>query len=96
MIILKLGAVPSWEDTLIFLQRVVIFCVTFGFWYINDISDGILNNIRWFADDTSVFAIVDNNIFTPSMSLIWDLEKIKIIWSKFWAVDFNGEKKKPD
>lgn len=43
--------------------------------YINDTADGILNNIRFFADDTFLFAIVDNDIFTPSMPLIEDLEK---------------------
>lgn len=46
--------------------------------YINDTADGILNNIRFFADDTFLFAIVDNDIFTPSMPLnIEDLEKNK-------------------
>lgn len=32
------------------------------------------------------------DITTPSMSLIKNLEKINIIWFKFWAVDFNNEK----
>lgn len=41
------------------------------------------------ADDTiSLFANVDNDIITPSLSLIEDLEKNENhIWSKFWAVD---------
>lgn len=43
--------------------------------YINDIADGISNNIRLFADDTSLFTIVDNDIITPSLSLTEDLEK---------------------
>lgn len=42
---------------------------------INDIADGISNNIRLFADDTIQFAIVDNDIITPSMSLAEDLGK---------------------
>lgn len=46
--------------------------------YERDIADGKLDNIRLpvFADDTiSLFAIVDNDIIAPSMSLIEDLEK---------------------
>lgn len=60
--------------------------------YERDIADGKLDNIRLFADDTiSLFAIiVDNDIFAPSMSLIEDLEKMKIIWSLCLAVDSNS------
>lgn len=59
--------------------------------YERDIADGKLDNIRLFADDTiSLFAIVDNDIIAPSMSLIEDLEKMKIIWSLCWTVDSNS------
>ena len=45
--------------------------------YINDITNGISNNIRLFADDTSLFAIIDNDIINQTLSLTEDLNTIK-------------------
>ena len=59
--------------------------------YINDITNGISNNIRLFADDTSLFAIIDNDIINQTLSLTEDLNTIKN-WSNTWAVDFNANK----
>lgn len=41
-------------------------------------------NIGLFADDISLFDIVDNDIIAPSMSFTEDLEQIKN-WFKFWV-----------
>ena len=61
--------------------------------YINKITNGISNNIRLFADDTSLFAICDNDIISQTLSLIEDLNTIKKNnWSNTWAVDFNANK----
>lgn len=46
---------------------------------INDIVENICNQIRLFADDTSLFVVVNDN------------EKIKQ-WSNQWMVDFNPNK----
>lgn len=47
--------------------------------YINDISNGILNNIRWYADDTSLFAIIDDDdVIHQTLSITNDLNTIKI------------------
>lgn len=51
--------------------------------YINDISNGISNNIRWFADDTSLFAIIDDDdddddVIHQTLSITNDLNTTKI------------------
>lgn len=49
--------------------------------YINDISNGISNNIRWFADGTSLFAIIDDDdddVIHQTLSITNDLNTTKI------------------
>ena len=61
--------------------------------YINDITNGFSNNIRLFADGTSLFAIIDNDIISQTLSLAEALNIIKKkTWSNTWAVDFNANK----
>ena len=55
--------------------------------YINDIVSEIGSNIRLFADDTSLYIIVENPI-TYAVCLNSDLSKISI-WANNWLVDFN-------
>ena len=55
--------------------------------YINDIVAEIGSNIRLFADDTSLYIIVENPI-TSAVCLNSDLLKISI-WANNWLVDFN-------
>ena len=59
--------------------------------YINDLSENLVNNIRLFADDTSLFVIVDNNINAAALSLTSDLDIINT-WANTWAVEFNPNK----
>ena len=59
--------------------------------YINDIADNLINNIRLFADDTSLFIVVDNDPNVAAMSLTSDLDEIDI-WGFTWGVDFNPSK----
>ena len=54
--------------------------------YINDIVAEIGSNIRLFADDTSLYIIVENPI-TSAVCLNSDLSKISI-WANNWLVDF--------
>ncbi|KAK3097835.1 hypothetical protein FSP39_013615 [Pinctada imbricata] len=58
--------------------------------YINDIVCEISTNIRLFADDTSLYIIVDNPIDSAEL-LNNDLDKIHT-WSRQWLVDFNPNK----
>lgn len=56
-------------------------------------SYDISNNLRLFADDTSLYVIVDNDTQAVTNSLVSDLDKI-CKWSDIWAVDFNPSKTK--
>lgn len=52
--------------------------------YINDITLNLENQIRLFADDTSLFVIVDSDTIGPAISLTNDLEKIKNCLHNGW------------
>ena len=58
--------------------------------YINDIVNEINASVRLFADDTSLYIIVDN-LNTAAVTLNNDLEHITK-WGKTWQVDFNPSK----
>ena len=58
--------------------------------FINDIVDEVNCPIKLFADDTSIYAIVDNPLIT-SLSLNSDLQKVQN-WSNRWLVNFNPKK----
>ncbi|XP_053396163.1 uncharacterized protein LOC128556153 [Mercenaria mercenaria] len=58
--------------------------------YINDIVSNIGSKIRLFADDTSLYIIVDDPALA-STTLNTDLETIHS-WSKAWLVTFNPSK----
>ena len=58
--------------------------------YINDIVSDIGSNIGLFADDTSLFIIVENPVLSADC-LNRDLDKIKQ-WATTWFVSFNPSK----
>ena len=58
--------------------------------YINDIVEDINSSIRLFADDTSLYIIVDNP-FQAAEQLNSDLQKIHR-WAAKWLVTFNPGK----
>ena len=58
--------------------------------YINDIVSNIQSNIRLFADDTSLYIIVEH-INSAALTLNKDIETITS-WSKKWLVTFNPSK----
>ena len=58
--------------------------------YINDIVNDIASQIRLFADDTSIYIIVDNPVASAA-AINSDLQLINA-WSKSWLVDFNPTK----
>ena len=58
--------------------------------FINDIVNDIGSNIRLFADDTSVYIIVDNPLRSAEL-LNADLEK-NSLWANTWLVTFNPAK----
>ena len=58
--------------------------------YINDIVEDIHSHIRLFADDTSLYLIV-NEPYVAAMQLNSDLTKIHM-WAERWLVKFNPAK----
>ena len=58
--------------------------------YINDIVHEIHSNIRLFADDTSLYIIID---FPDSAAQILNVDLQRIgNWADLWLVDFNANK----
>ena len=58
--------------------------------YINDIVHEIHSNIRLFADDTTLYIIVD---FPDSAAQILNVDLHRISnWAELWLVDFNANK----
>ena len=67
-----------------------LYSRTFSFLlYINDIVVDIRSSIRLFADDTSLYIIVDNPDHAAQL-LNEDLEKITT-WAETWLVKFNPD-----
>ena len=58
--------------------------------FINDIINDIKANIRLFADDTSLYIIVEDSVASAAV-LNHDLSQISS-WSKKWLVTFNPSK----
>ena len=58
--------------------------------YINDIVSDITSNVNLFADDTSLFMVVENPIITADI-LNDELQKINS-WANKWFVTFNQAK----
>ena len=61
--------------------------------YINDITGNLLNIVRLFADDTSLFVIVDNDPQISADALNLDLINLSS-WAKDWHISFNAQKTK--
>ena len=58
--------------------------------YINDIVKGLQNDIKLFADDTSIFSVVKEKD-EAAASLNQDLEKLNL-WAWQWKMQFNCDK----
>ena len=61
--------------------------------YINDLEDGIQSNVKFFADDTSLFSIVEDPEASYDM-LQHDLDSITE-WAYQWKMSFNPDPTKP-
>ena len=57
--------------------------------YINDLSNNLSSNCKLFADDTSLFSVV-NNIHTGATTLSQDLKAITK-WAFQWKMIFNPD-----
>ncbi|PJE77627.1 hypothetical protein CI610_03447 [invertebrate metagenome] len=61
--------------------------------YINDLPDALTNQVKLFADDTSLYAVIDDNQAEIAGTLNTDLENISF-WANKWDVKFNPNKTK--
>ena len=61
--------------------------------FINDLEAGIVPQIKFFADDTSLYSVVKDPE-TSTRELNHDLEVISN-WAKQWRMSFNPDPTKP-
>ncbi len=59
--------------------------------YINDICDDLNSDSIVFADDISMFKVVNNNVLQAAKIINEDLDKINS-WTKKWLVSINTTK----
>ena len=60
--------------------------------YINDLENGIISNVKFFVNDTSLFSIVTN----PTLSAFELNSDLKVIenWASQWKMSFNPDPNK--
>ena len=70
----------------------ICFGTLFFLIYINDLENGIISNVKFFADDTSLFSIVTN----PTLSAFELNSDLKVIenWASQWKMSFNPDPNK--
>ena len=60
--------------------------------YINDLTENLKCNVKLFADDTSLFTLIQNPN-TAANDMNHDLEAIKQ-WAHHWRMSFNPDPQK--
>ena len=69
-----------------------LFYVHYYSFYINDLSDNLTSNAKLFADDTSLFSVVDD-ANTSAKELNNDLKNVND-WAYQWKISFNPDPRK--
>ena len=81
------GQLSSWSNTEIVVPQGSVLGPLLLLIYINDLPDGLTTNVRLFADDVSLFSVVDN-VNLSATNLNNDLSKINT-----WANQTSKHKK---
>ena len=84
------GATSSWAYIKAGVLQDSIFGPLLYLIYINDIVENIISSIRLFADDTSLYIIV-NDPLDAAITLNWDLSRVNA-WATKWHVSLNPAK----
>ena len=86
------GQTSEWEKINAGVPQGSILGPLFFLIYINDLTDGISSIVKLFADDTSLFSIVQNKNNSASQ-FNNDLDKISD-WAYTWKMSFNPDPSK--
>ena len=83
------GQHSSWDNAIIGVPQGSILTPLLFLIYINDLPNDLSSNCKLFADDTSLFSVV-NNIHTSATTLSQDLNAITN-WALQWKMIFNPD-----
>ena len=86
------GQTSEWEKINAGVPQGSILGLLFFLIYINDLTDGISSIVKLFADDTSLFSVVQNKNNSASQ-LINVLDKVSD-WAYTWKMSFNPDPSK--
>ena len=86
------GQTSEWEKINAGVPQGSILGPLFFLIYINDLTDGISSIVKLFADDTSLFSVVQNKNNSASQ-LINVLDKVSD-WAYTWKMSFNPDPSK--
>ena len=86
------GQCSDWKEISAGVPQGSVLDPLFFLLYINDLPLGLKSNVRMFADDTSLFSIVNNPV-ESSQDLNHDLKLINS-WAHQWKMSFNPDPSK--
>ena len=81
------GLNSSWKDVTAGVPQGSILESLLFLVYINDLSNGLKSNPKFFADDTSLFSVV-HDVNSSQIDLNEHLDKINN-WAYQWKMSFN-------
>ena len=84
------GKNSEWKDVFAGVPQGSVLGPSFFLIYINDLCDNLNSDVRLFADDTSLFSVIENEIIGAE-ELNQDLEKVRL-WAWQWKMQFNTDK----
>ena len=86
------GQTSNWKEVFAGVPQGSILGPLLFLVYINDLPDGIQSNVKIFADDTSIFSVMTDNI-RDSATLNYDLNLVSK-WADRWKMSFNPDPSK--